>query len=238
MEQIFNRITENENAITDGILLVDKEQDWTSFDVVARLRHVLHIKKIGHAGTLDPMATGLLIVLVGRKATRLCEQIMGHEKEYEAVLRLGTVTDTQDIWGHVTGGSQELAAAVTADRFSAVLKNFTGEIEQIPPMYSAIKIKGQKLCDVARRGEEIDREPRRIRVDSIDLLGREENEYFLRIRCSSGTYVRTLCHDIGAALGCGACMSGLRRTKIGNYSIADAHRVSEIRDGSYLLPVE
>lgn len=227
-----------ENAISDGILLIDKEQEWTSFDVVAKLRNVLHIKKIGHAGTLDPMATGLLVVLVGRKATRLCEKIMGHEKEYEAVMRLGVVTDTQDIWGNVIGGDPAAAESVTDAAVRDAVNSFTGELDQLPPMYSAIKIKGQKLCDVARRGEEVEREPRRITVARMEILSRAGNDVSLRVRCSSGTYIRTLCHDIGASLGCGACMSSLRRTRIGDYSVSDAHKVSEITDGSYIRSIE
>ena len=229
---------QEKNAISDGILLVDKEQEWTSFDVVARLRNVLHIKKIGHAGTLDPMATGLLIVLVGRSATKQCEKIMGHEKEYVATMLLGTVTDTQDIWGNVIGGSEASADLVSDEQLNDALERFRGETDQIPPMYSAIKIKGQKLCDVARRGEEIEREPRHINILSLELLSREGREVHLRIRCSPGTYIRTLCNDIGEVLGCGACMSALRRIRIGNFSIDDSHRISEIKNDEYLIRIE
>lgn len=222
----------------DGILLIDKEQEWTSFDVVAKLRNVLHIKKIGHAGTLDPMATGLLIVLVGRKATRMCEEIMGHEKEYEAVMRLGVITDTQDIWGNVAGGDSTAAEEVSDAALESAVSSFIGDISQIPPMYSAIKIKGRKLCDVARRGEEVERETRHIFVRSLEITARNGRDVSLKIRCSSGTYVRTLCHDIGARLGCGACMAALRRTAVGEYSVADAHLVSEIKDGSFIQTIE
>lgn len=237
MEQ-NNIITDVQNAIMDGILLVDKEQEWTSFDVVAKLRNVLHIKKIGHAGTLDPMATGLLIVLVGRKATRLCEEIMGHEKEYEAVMRLGIITDTQDIWGNVIGGDETAADSVTDSALESAVSSFRGDICQIPPMYSAIKIKGRKLCDVARRGEEVERDPRHIFVRRLEITERTGREVKLKIQCSSGTYVRTLCHDIGLVLGCGACMCGLRRTAVGDYCVADAHLVSEIKDGTFIQSIE
>lgn len=222
-----------DSGILDGILLVDKEPDWTSFDVVAKLRNVFHIRKVGHAGTLDPMATGLLIVLMG-KATKLSDSIMGHDKVYSATLRLGIVTDTQDIWGTVLTQNAEAAAAVTEDRLMAALQHFTGPQTQIPPMYSAIKIKGKKLYEIARKGGEVERDPRPIEVFSMKYQGREGNELFLEIHCSSGTYIRTLCHDLGAYLGCGGCMSALRRTRIGNYRIEDAHRVLEITDGTFL----
>lgn len=237
MEQILTEKMNCQNAIHDGILLVDKQQEWTSFDVVAKLRNILRIKKIGHAGTLDPMATGLLIVLVGRGATRLCEKIMGHDKEYEVVMRLGIITDTQDIWGNELGGSKNLASEITDEMLRKTVSSFSGEQEQIPPMYSAIKIKGQKLCDVARRGEEVERKPRHITVNKIEITGRNGNDVSLIVNCSAGTYIRTLCHDIGTVLGCGACMSELRRTKIGEYTIQEAHCISEIRDGRYIISI-
>lgn len=225
----------------NGILLVDKEQDWTSSDVVAKLRGVLHEKRIGHAGTLDPMATGLLVLFVGR-ATRAAEYASSHEKRYLAELRLGLTTDTQDIWGtplrreRVSVGEEELRA---------VLRRFTGEIEQIPPMYSAVKHHGRKLYEIARRGGEVEREPRPVRIDALELLGGEGESWRLDVRCSKGTYIRTLCHDIGRALGCGACMSALRRVEHGQYAVSAAHTVSEIEAAAeigsaeeLLLPVD
>lgn len=216
----------------NGFLLIDKEQDWTSSDVVAKLRGILHERRIGHAGTLDPMATGLLIVMVG-KCAKASDYIMKHDKEYICSFRPGITTDTQDIWGTVLNTGN---AAVCREELEAILPRFTGEIEQIPPMYSAIKIKGQKLYDIARRGGEVERDPRKITVQSIDILSKEGEDYVLDIKCSSGTYVRTLCNDIGEALGCGGCMSSLRRVKIGSVSVEEAHRISEIKDDSFLLP--
>lgn len=211
----------------DGFFLIDKEQDWTSFDVVNKIRHVLREKKVGHAGTLDPMATGLLIVMVG-KGTKQSDYIMGHSKEYIARIRLGTRTDTQDIWGTV------LEQREVCGDLDEAISRFTGDIEQIPPMYSAIKIHGQKLYEIARRGGEVEREPRKIHVNSIERL----DEDILKIRCSSGTYIRTLINDIGEYMGCGACMSELRRTKIGTIGVESAHKVAEITDGSFLLPLD
>lgn len=226
----------SQSAVYDGILLVDKEQDWTSFDVVNKLRNVLHVKKMGHAGTLDPMATGLLVILSG-KATKLSDSVMGHDKEYYATMTLGVSTDTQDIWGNVIGGSPEAAASMTDEQILNAVRSYTGEIDQIPPMYSAIKIKGKKLYELARKGTEVERKPRHIVIHELEMLGRDGNDVRLRIECSSGTYIRTLCHDIGEFLGCGACMSELRRTKIGGYSIENAHRISEIKDGEYLIEI-
>ena len=216
----------------NGYLLIDKEQDWTSSDVVSKLRGILHERCIGHAGTLDPMATGLLIIMVG-KCTKASDYIMHHDKEYIATLKLGVTTDTQDIWGTVTNKSE---VNVSKEQLTDAISHFVGDIEQIPPMYSAIKIKGQKLYNIARRGGEVERQPRKIRVDSIDIISYENDTAVLDIKCSSGTYVRTLCNDIGAILGCGGCMSELRRVKIGNMTIDKAHKISEIQDDAYLLP--
>lgn len=208
----------------NGLLLIDKEQDWTSNDVVAKLRGVLHEKRVGHAGTLDPMATGLLVVLVGR-ATRASMYAEAQQKHYLARLRLGLTTDTQDIWGRTV---REQPADVPEDRLREVLQDFTGEIAQVPPMYSAIKINGRKLYDIARRSGEIERQPRPIRVHSIELLGRADGDWVLDIRCSKGTYVRTLCHDIGEVLGCGGCLSALRRLEVGAFSVENAHTIAEV----------
>ena len=219
----------------NGFFLIDKEQEWTSSDVVCKLRGVLHEKKIGHAGTLDPMATGLLIVLVG-KGTKSSDEIMGHDKEYVASLRLGLSTDTQDIWGKVISTND--SGSIGAEKLDEALAHFTGEIQQLPPMYSAVKVKGKKLYEIARRGGEVEREPRTIRVSSIERLGRDGEDWILRINCSSGTYIRTLCNDIGDYLGCGGCMTALRRTKIGNARVEDAHKIGEITDFTYIVPLE
>lgn len=204
--------------MANGILIVDKPADWTSQDVVAKLRGVLHEKRAGHGGTLDPMATGVLPVFFGR-ATRAVEFFEHAEKTYEATLRLGIITDTQDVTGTVL---KTHPVAITEAELRETLAHFTGELEQLPPMYSAIKIGGKKLYELARAGKEIERKPRNITVFSIDLLDFSNNEAVLRIHCSKGTYVRTLCHDIGKALGCGGCMAALRRTQAGTYSLAQS----------------
>ena len=208
----------------NGIILVDKPQDWTSHDVVAKLRGALHERRIGHSGTLDPLATGLLVVFVGR-ATRAVEFAEADSKSYIAGLRLGVSTDTQDITGNILRSSDAIA---TKEELEAAVSSFKGEIEQIPPMYSAIKLKGKKLYELARKGESVERKPRRITVSDIEIIGGSDKDYLLRIECSKGTYVRTLCSDIGDALGCGACMSSLRRTRAGVFSVEDAHSLTDI----------
>ena len=202
----------------NGIVIVDKPQDWTSQDVTARLRRVFNTRRIGHGGTLDPMATGVLPVFVGR-ATRGVEFFEHAEKTYETVLRLGLTTDTEDITGTVL---TEQAVSVTADAVESVLKQFRGEILQVPPMYSALKVNGQKLCDLARKGKEVERKPRPITIHQLTLLETGENTLRLRVRCSKGTYIRTLCKDIGEALGCGGCMQELRRVSAGEYTIEES----------------
>lgn len=225
----------------NGIILVDKPQDWTSHDVVAKLRGVLHERRIGHSGTLDPLATGLLVVFVGR-ATRAVEFAEADSKKYIAGLHLGVSTDTQDITGNIVA---ESAALPDEAALREALGRFIGDIEQIPPMYSAIKIGGKKLYELARRGESVERAPRKITVSAIDIAGRDDDDYILNISCSKGTYVRTLCSDIGEALGCGACMSSLRRTRAGVFSVDDAHSLADIeaavREGrlsDIILPVD
>ena len=226
----------------NGILLIDKPADWTSMDVCAKLRGALHEKRIGHSGTLDPMATGLLVVLLGR-ATRAASYAEAQEKTYEASIRFGVTTDTQDTAGTVL---RSVPADVSDAALEAVLPRFRGEIEQIPPMYSALKVNGQKLCDLARRGREVERQPRRITVCALERTGRTpDGDVTLLVRCSKGTYIRTLCHDIGAALGCGAVMSSLRRTRCGAFDLAQAYPLSAVlasaAEGSaerLLLPVE
>ncbi len=208
----------------NGILVVDKPADWTSHDVVAKLRGIFREKRMGHAGTLDPMATGVLVVFLGR-ATRAVELCENDEKEYEAVLRLGIVTDTQDITGKIL---EEHPVSAAEDQLLAVLRQFQGVQFQIPPMYSALKSGGRKLYDLARQGVEVERKPREITVSALQLLEWNGTEAKLRIHCSKGTYVRTLCHDIGAALGCGGCMAALRRTQAGRFSLAEAYSMEQI----------
>jgi tRNA pseudouridine55 synthase len=210
----------------NGILLVDKPPDFTSHDVVAKLRGLLRERRIGHSGTLDPMATGLLVLFIGR-ATRAVQFAENHEKEYIAGLRPGIVTDTQDITGTVLRTGDK---SFTAEELTAVLPDFTGDIMQIPPMYSAIKIDGKKLYEIARKGGEVERKSRPVTISELQLLGEENGDFFLRIRCSKGTYIRTLCHDIGEKLGTGAALSYLRRTKCGSFSVENSLTVDEIQD--------
>jgi tRNA pseudouridine55 synthase len=222
----------------NGIVIIDKPAGWTSNDVVSKLRGVLRTKRIGHGGTLDPMATGVLPVFVGR-ATRGVEFFEHAEKTYETVLRLGITTDTEDITGTVLTQQE---AFVTGEMLEDVLSRFRGEILQVPPMYSALKINGQKLYDLARKGKEVERQPRPITIHELTLLGMEADSIRLRVRCSKGTYIRTLCKDIGEALGCGGCMAALRRVQAGEYSIAEAIPLAQLIDAadpeSYLRPVD
>ena len=208
----------------DGIIIIDKPQGWTSQDVTAKLRGVFGTRRIGHGGTLDPMATGVLPVFVGR-ATRGVEFFEHADKTYEAVLRLGIITDTEDITGEVL---EEKPVSVTEADVLAVLPQFRGEIQQIPPMYSAIKINGQKLCNLARKGKEVERPARTITIHALDFLGMEGEKVRLRVHCSKGTYIRTLCKDIGEALGCGGCMESLRRTSAGSYTEREAIPLSDV----------
>lgn len=223
--------------MADGILIIDKPSGWTSMDVCGKLRGLLKTKKVGHAGTLDPMATGVLPVFVGQ-ATRAVSYAENGEKEYIASLRLGLVTDTQDTQGRIL---ETHPAAVTRQELEALLPRFTGELEQIPPMYSAIKIGGQKLYELARKGQEIARPPRRIVIHELELLEVDDTgDWQLRVRCSKGTYIRALCHDIGAALGCGGCMSRLRRTMAAGFTLAESHTLEEVqqRGESLLAPTD
>ncbi len=222
----------------NGIVIIDKPEGWTSQDVVSKLRGVLHTKRIGHGGTLDPMATGVLPVFVGR-ATRGVEFFEHAEKTYETVLRLGITTDTEDITGTVL---TEKDAFVTGTMLEAVLPQFRGEILQVPPMYSALKINGQKLYDLARKGKQVQRQPRPVTIHELEVLGMEAEGIRLRVRCSKGTYIRTLCKDIGQALGCGGCMASLRRVAAGGYTIDQAVPLKTLVEsddpGKYLLPVD
>lgn len=212
--------------MANGILVIDKSAGWTSQDVAAKLRGVFHERRVGHGGTLDPMATGVLPVFIGR-ATRAAEFLESAEKEYVAGLRLGVVTDTQDTSGTVL---ETNSVCVTRAQLEAALRQFLGPIEQIPPMYSAIKINGQKLYELARRGQEVARRPRSITIHALELLEGEGADWTIRVRCSKGTYVRTLCHDLGRSLGCGGCMSSLRRTRAGSFTLAQAVTMQQVLD--------
>ena len=222
----------------NGIVIVDKPQDWTSQDVTARLRRVFNTRRIGHGGTLDPMATGVLPVFVDR-ATRGVEFFEHAEKTYEAVLRLGLMTDTEDTSGTVL---EEKEVHISETEFLGILPQFRGKIKQIPPMYSALKVNGQKLCDLARKGREVERQPREIEIFELTCLGFDGINARLRVKCSKGTYIRTLCKDIGVALGCGGCMAELRRTSAGEYTIEEAVPLQVLLEtedpGKFLRPVD
>ena len=218
--------------MANGIIIIDKPAGWTSMDVCAKLRGILKTKKIGHAGTLDPMATGVLPVFVGQ-ATRAVSFAEGGEKEYVAGLRLGLATNTQDTEGETL---TQFPVTVGREELEAVLPRFTGEISQIPPMFSAIKINGQKLYDLARQGKEVERKARAVTIFALEVVERvSKTDYILRIRCSKGTYVRTLCHDIGQALGCGGCMFSLRRTMAAGFTLDESVTLEQMQEGGEAL---
>lgn len=208
-----------------GIINVYKEAGFTSHDVVAKLRGICKQKKIGHTGTLDPDAVGVLPVCLG-SGTKLCDLLTDKTKEYVARFRLGITTDTQDISGTVLTTKE---VSVSPEDVAEVLSSFVGDLEQIPPMYSAIKVQGKKLYELAREGKEVERKPRPVTVYELELLKAEHPEYEIRVKCSKGTYIRTLCHDIGQALSCGAVMTSLVRTRVGSFSIEEAKTLSEMQ---------
>ncbi len=216
------------NSGLSGLIPVMKPKDWTSFDVVAKLRGLLHTKRIGHGGTLDPMATGVLPVFVG-KAAKCCDILPDKRKSYVAGFRLGERTDTLDITGAVLSRSDK---PVTEAELTAVLPEFTGDITQLPPMYSAVKVNGKKLCDIARAGRQAERKPRPAHVESIELAAYDEaaREGVLRIDCGQGTYVRTIIDDIGQRLGTGGVMTSLTRTLSGGFSLAECMTLERIAD--------
>ena len=225
------------SSVYNGLLNVYKEPGYTSNDVVAKLRGILHQRKIGHTGTLDPDAVGVLVVCLGN-GTRLCDMLTEHTKEYIAVCRLGVITDTQDMSGTVL---QEQQVNVTIEQLHAAVMAFVGDYDQIPPMYSAIKIGGRKLYDLAREGKEIERQPRRIHIDAVAVLDtsllQSEHIFTMEVKCSKGTYIRTLCHDIGQRLGCGAAMQHLTRTAVGSFHLEDAitlGQIEQLRDAGML----
>ena len=209
-----------------GILPVDKPKDWTSHDVIAKLRGAFRIKKIGHSGTLDPMATGLLAVLCGR-STKLSDALMASQKTYEMTVRFGITTNTQDITGEVVKESP-LPEDFGRETLLKILPEFRGDIEQLPPMFSAVKVKGKKLYDIARKGQEVEREKRPVTIYELELLALVGSVAKFRCVCSKGTYVRTLAHDIGQKIGCGAALTELRRTKGSFLAIEEAKSLDEI----------
>lgn len=212
----------------DGIINVHKEKGFTSHDVVAKLRGILHQKKIGHTGTLDPDATGVLPVCVGR-ATKVCELLTDKSKTYVAVVRLGVVTDTQDMTGKIV---EKCPVNVKPEEIERIVSGFTGEIWQTPPMYSAIKVNGRRLYELARQGIEVERKKRKITIYSCKVTGYnlDADEFTMEVVCSKGTYIRTLCHDIGEKLSCGACMASLVRTEVEPFFIEDAYTLSQIEE--------
>ncbi len=221
-----------------GIIVMDKPADFTSFDVVAKLRGILHIKKIGHTGTLDPIATGVLVVCVGR-ATKLVSKLTAEEKIYEAGVLFGEKYDTGDITGKLIKND---SVVITEDDFRIACQQFVGDIDQIPPMYSAKKVNGKKLYEYAREGIEVEREPERIHIYSIELLGFDFPHAQIRVHCSKGTYIRTLIEDISEAAGTVGTMESLRRTKNGDFSIEDAVTFEQLEAAddpwSLVKPVE
>lgn len=210
----------------NGIINVYKEKGFTSFDVVAKLRGMLRQKKIGHTGTLDPEAEGVLPVCLGN-ATKLCDMLTDKSKTYQTVMKLGVVTDTQDVTGTVL---QTRNVYVTREEIQRAVMSFVGEYEQLPPMYSAKKVNGKKLYEIAREGKVIERKPCRVYIHSIqiDNINLEEGEVTMTVSCSKGTYIRTLCHDIGTLLECGACMKALLRTQVSHFKLCDSMKLSEI----------
>ncbi len=214
----MNNIDQMKNVVS-GVLVVDKPIGLTSHDVVQIIRRGTGIRRAGHTGTLDPRASGVLVVLIG-PAVRLSEYVSASDKRYQATIRLGSSTDTYDSEGTVTGSHP--VEGITEEHFDEVLQNFVGEIEQVPPPYSAVKVHGKKAYDFAREGEEIDLQPRKINVYSLDVLEWAPPEAVVDVYCSSGTYVRSLANDLGNQLGCGAHLIGLRRTKSGKFTLRDA----------------
>ena len=208
----------------DGIFIINKESGWTSFDVVAKMRGILQMKKIGHTGTLDPAATGVLPVCVG-KATKLVEKVAGEDKEYLAVMLLGEVTDTQDKTGEVI---RKHDVNATEDEVIGAIKSFIGGYDQLPPMYSAKKVNGKKLVDLARKGVEVERKPRFVDIIDIRIEEVALPRVRMRVICGKGTYIRTLCNDIGEKLGCGGCMESLVRTRVGEYTLDKAITLGEL----------
>ncbi|MBQ4165097.1 MAG: tRNA pseudouridine(55) synthase TruB [Oscillospiraceae bacterium] len=224
----------------NGIICINKPQEFTSFDVVAVMRRCFKTKKVGHGGTLDPMATGVLPIFVGG-ATKAVDIFPDTDKSYRGGFRLGLTSDTQDIWGKLSESGKKTASAEAVE---AVLARFRGDIMQIPPMYSALKINGQKLCDLARQGIEVEREARPITISRLELTQFDGTDGIIEVDCSSGTYIRTLIHDIGEALGTGAVMTNLCRTRACGFSLSQCHTIDEVREAdeetlsSWLMPVD
>lgn len=222
--------------MVNGIINVYKEKGFTSFDVVAKMRGIYHQKKIGHTGTLDPDAEGVLPVCLG-KATKVCDMLTDRDKEYKAVMLLGVTTDTQDITGTVL---HEKKVEYSEEDVRQAIMKFVGKIDQVPPMYSALKVNGQKLCDLARAGVTVERKARQIEIYSIEIESINLPEVTMTVKCSKGTYIRTLCNDIGETLGCGACMKSLLRTNSAGFCLSDSHKLSELEKNPFMdiIPID
>lgn len=226
--------------IATGVIIINKHEGVTSHRIVQILRRLFDTPRVGHTGTLDPLATGVLPVLIGR-AVKASDFLVAEDKEYIAHLKLGITTDTDDITGEILTKSENIPSQ---DMVMAAINSFTGEIEQIPPMYSAIKIEGRKLVDLAREGITVERKPRNVRINSIKAEKLEEDLYKMVVSCSKGTYIRTLCHDIGEKLGCGAVMSALERTRSGSFTLENAFTIEELEEmtieerASHVMPTE
>lgn len=238
----MDETVQKNKKILHGILNVYKEQGYTSHDVVAKLRGMTHQKKIGHTGTLDPDAEGVLPVCLG-KGTKVCSLLTDQDKTYETVLLLGKATDTQDISGEVVAKGD--SSLLQAEQVRKVIQGFVGGYDQVPPMYSALKVNGQKLYELARAGREVERDARRVEISRIEILEMELPRVHMRVTCSKGTYIRTLCHDIGERLGCHGCMEALKRIRVGQFYIEDSKTLSQIQEiqeeGSlkdFLIPVD
>lgn len=223
----------------NGVIVIDKDEKMTSFDVVAKMRKICGTKKVGHTGTLDPDATGVLPICIGNATKAADIMSKNGEKRYTARLRLGSATDTFDASGKITNTAD--ASGITDSALLSARQAFTGEIMQIPPMYSAIKLGGKKLYQLAREGKKVELEPRRVKIDSIEILSREENDVIMDIKCSKGTYIRSLCNDMGMFLGCFGHMATLRRTKSGVFTEKESVRLSELtceNAKDYLIPTK
>lgn len=219
-------------STSGGVLLVDKPPQWTSFDVVKKIRGMFRVPKVGHAGTLDPMATGLLI-LASQSYTKRIDEYQALEKAYEGTLRLGAVTPSYDADTEIT--EQRSFDHVTLEMLRAAADTFLGDIQQLPPMYSAVKVGGRRLYDMARKGETVERQPRTVSIMAFEILAYDAPDARFRVRCSKGTYVRTLAHELGERLGCGAHLTALRRTSIGAYAVADAWSIDTLSDRAQML---
>ncbi len=225
-----------QNNNLTGLILLDKPAGFTSFKAAAALRRIYGIKRVGHTGTLDPMATGVLPILIGR-ATRLCSLVLESDKRYTATVKLGITTDSLDITGNILSTSSH---DVSDDELKNALLHFCGEYDQLPPMFSAIKKDGVRLYELARQGEDVERTPRRIKIHEINLLERNGDEFVIDVLCSKGTYIRSLADDLGKYLGCGACLTALRRTKTAQFDISQCATLEQIENEpeKFLLPAE